>query len=129
VLVKSQRTLLSNAEGSHKVVFMTLLDEIREDTRDLYTGARNASETRIQKVLWCAATITTCFLLYSVLRLYLLRELLAAEIMTCFGLAMLGLIAAILYILGPMGGRQLALEEAKSPGNGFPEKEARVRAN
>lgn len=108
---------------------MTLLDEIREDTRDLYTGARNASETRIQKVLWCAATITTCFLLYSVLRLYLLRELFAAEIMTCFGLAMLGLIAAILYILGPMGGRQLALEKAKSPRDGFPEKEARTRAN
>ena len=90
-----------------------LITQELTDVRDLRRGSRNAKESQIQKILWGTAALTVAFLSYSALRLYCLGQILGAEIVTCLGLLLMIPMFAILYLLGPIRGRELQIVEAR----------------
>jgi hypothetical protein len=99
-------------ETAMKRVSEPIAQELR-DVGDLLTGMRSAKQSQIQKILWGTAAITVAFLSYSALRLYCLGQILGAEIVTCLGLLLMIPMFAILYLLGPIRGRELQILEAR----------------
>lgn len=90
-----------------------LMTQELTDVMDLRTGMKSAKESQIQKILWGTAAVTVAFLSYSALRLYCLGQTLGAEVVTCLGLLLMIPMFAILYLLGPIRGRELQIVEAR----------------